>query len=214
MVQRFFNPNDIYKPTDGFRHLLKLNSLRPYMPVTFVKSSPLAEFYYEQHLIFVFNVSGTALLVFDYFLLLEKEVKLVWSAKWGIGKWLYVLSRYLVFLDIFAVDAYNLSLPAFAKEITVCGALIRAVTFFHLLGILVAEIVLSLRTWALWDKSRVVGYSLVGLLTGFGLFLGIRGVEYTNGLNSCNPALYDTAGFSQFIHYSNVAQPKERFAST
>ena len=37
--------------------------------------------------------------VYDYFLTIGMEVDLVWSAKWGFMEVVYVLQRYLPFVD-------------------------------------------------------------------------------------------------------------------
>ena len=44
-------------------------------------------------------VAGAAMFLYDYFLTVGMEVDLVWSSKWGFMKVLYVLQRYLPFVD-------------------------------------------------------------------------------------------------------------------
>lgn len=46
-----------------------------------------------------FDVLGVTIFVYDYFLTLGMEVEFVWSSKWGFMKVLYLLQRYLPFLD-------------------------------------------------------------------------------------------------------------------
>lgn len=44
-------------------------------------------------------VAGVAMFLYDYFLTIGMEVDLVWSSKWGFMKVLYLLQRYLPFVD-------------------------------------------------------------------------------------------------------------------
>ncbi|KAM6501983.1 hypothetical protein JOM56_001960 [Amanita muscaria] len=73
--------------------------------------------------------SAMALQVYDFFQTLELEVKFIWSTRWTPLKALYLFMKYLPFVDV---------------------SLILILLFY--LGIGAAQVVLTLRTWVLYDR--------------------------------------------------------------
>jgi len=45
------------------------------------------------------NVASITILIFDYFLTLPSETSLIWSARWTCFKVLFLVTRYLPFVD-------------------------------------------------------------------------------------------------------------------
>jgi len=102
------------------------------------------------------NVVSLTILVYDYCLVLSSEVDLVWKSKWSIVKVLYLLTRYPAFSDT-ALSVYE-SLGPVALEN--CWAINAAGTWSTLFGISVAEVILVLRTAALWGNNKKILWSL------------------------------------------------------
>ncbi|EIW77011.1 hypothetical protein CONPUDRAFT_157284 [Coniophora puteana RWD-64-598 SS2] len=96
--------------------------------------------------------SGTVL-TYDTLTSLDLEVKYIWQAKWSIMKALYLWTRYIAF-------------------ITPVLALVYLPSIFWIDGVGIAgsEIVLAVRTWALWGRNRkvaaVVATVYVGIVVG------------------------------------------------
>ncbi|TDL25183.1 hypothetical protein BD410DRAFT_837415 [Rickenella mellea] len=45
------------------------------------------------------TIAGVALLIWDYFIILPDEVALMWPSRWNVSKILFLLNRYLAFVD-------------------------------------------------------------------------------------------------------------------
>ncbi|EJT96790.1 hypothetical protein DACRYDRAFT_60032, partial [Dacryopinax primogenitus] len=94
---------------------------------------------------------------YDYLLMFPKERRYIWGAKWTPGKILFVLVRYMPFIDLplWPFDAFLANLPLdcdVATYITIIGLVIACV---------LADVVYGLRTWALWSRNRYVGWFLL-----------------------------------------------------
>jgi len=110
-------------------------------------------------------VAGTTLLAYDYLLTFQKERKYIWDAPWTPGKVLFLVARYMPFIDI-PVLLTSLS-PRSSLSCTF-AAYWQTIT----IGIAcdLANIVYGLRTWALWRRSRILGGLII--LCGVGLSIG------------------------------------------
>jgi len=99
-------------------------------------------------------VACTTFVTYDYFLTLEQEVRYVWLRPWTAGKVLFLLVRYLFFLDTPVLMAdYVMTGP----DDTSCRLSFDWVAALELPGLLVAWIVVGFRTWAIWNRNRLCG---------------------------------------------------------
>ncbi|EJT96797.1 hypothetical protein DACRYDRAFT_25486 [Dacryopinax primogenitus] len=98
--------------------------------------------------------AAASLIFFDYFLTFPQEVRLVWASKWTPGKVLFLFIRYVGLTDA-AVSIY----VQFGTTVTPRSCLISM--YWSLLSMFVtsvaASLVLALRTWAIWNKSKMCG---------------------------------------------------------
>ncbi|GJF00614.1 hypothetical protein PsYK624_169080 [Phanerochaete sordida] len=106
--------------------------------------------------------------VYDYVLTIESEVKLVWYTKWNLTKLLFLVSRYSAFVDAI-LTTYDHFSPTISEE--TCHGISNAIPWVILGGVGVAEIILIIRTWAIWDRDRRIGSAL---------FLSFIGIWATN----------------------------------
>ncbi|KAH7911020.1 hypothetical protein BJ138DRAFT_1179847 [Hygrophoropsis aurantiaca] len=104
-----------------------------------------------------FKISGMAILAYDYCLNFDMERSLAWSKPWGFVRILFVLARYIPFIEV-PIDLYFSFVP---KSVTNCQPLYEAVSWLNIIGTITAEALLLIRTWVLWGKNRAV---LVGLI--------------------------------------------------
>lgn len=110
-----------------------------------------------------FDVLGVTIFVYDYFLTLGMEVEFVWSSKWGFMKVLYLLQRYLPFLDSVCLCLmHQLSADI---DTRVCLIVERARGWLMIIGFALSELILTLRAWAVWERSMRVGIFLSVLFT-------------------------------------------------
>ncbi|EDR03453.1 uncharacterized protein LACBIDRAFT_331441 [Laccaria bicolor S238N-H82] len=67
-----------------------------------------------------FDVASAMMFIYDYFLTMGLEVELVWGSRWGFMKALYIVQRYIPFVDSVAlcftrtmIAGFSLSEPSF-----------------------------------------------------------------------------------------------------
>jgi len=124
------------------------------------------------------------LIAYDYLLMLPKEQKHIWNAKWTPGKVLYIAVRYMPIFDIpilpfgYAFLAGNLHLGC------VFDAWWQIAT--NSIACLLADIVYGLRTWALWNRNRLLGCFLIAADLAFNISAGIAMFIIQRGLPSIN----------------------------
>ncbi|EDR03422.1 uncharacterized protein LACBIDRAFT_295242 [Laccaria bicolor S238N-H82] len=106
-----------------------------------------------------FDVVGSALYIYDYFLTLDLEVELVWPSKWGAMKVLFLVQRYLPFLDTVSLCLVH-QLAADISPST-CYFLYSFRGYLIITGFLLSEVILTLRAWAVWKRERILGYNLL-----------------------------------------------------
>ncbi|KAG1731760.1 hypothetical protein EDB19DRAFT_1736395 [Suillus lakei] len=108
------------------------------------------------------NIGAFAILIFDFCITFQDEVKWTWSRSWGITRVIFTISRYLPFIGsgLTAYAALRVSGPAPPS---------LAENIIHIIGIVAAEGLLVIRTWAFWHKSKrllivLVAYSVVTII--------------------------------------------------
>jgi len=116
------------------------------------------------------------ILAYDYVLMLRHEIQFVWrSADWRLGKCLYLATRYLGFVsNILAITGnfhHGLSVHA-------CAVIETSADWTLLAEIGIAQVILYIRTYAIWGQSRSIKYLLIStFLTIF--IAGCMGYKFT-----------------------------------
>ncbi|KLO17483.1 hypothetical protein SCHPADRAFT_900578 [Schizopora paradoxa] len=109
-----------------------------------------------------FHVASLALMVYDYLLTLPDEIQYIWTARRTSsgGMTLYLLTRYLNFFDatILTIFLFDRRL---STQPNTCSSVYQATAWFELVGITVAEVILFLRTYAIWGQSRKILYFII-----------------------------------------------------
>ncbi|TFL06115.1 hypothetical protein BDV98DRAFT_652765 [Pterulicium gracile] len=105
-----------------------------------------------------FDVASLALLVFDYFLTLDLEVALIWPSGWSLVKVIFLINRYMPFIDVPLALYHQLYRPQSESS---CRSLYISTAWMFILGIGLTEFVLVYRTWALYDNSKPLGVALL-----------------------------------------------------
>ncbi|KAJ7582085.1 hypothetical protein C8J56DRAFT_243941 [Mycena floridula] len=103
------------------------------------------------------HASGITIVIFDWLLTFHKEHELIWGAPWNLGKFLYILTRYSAFFDTTLSQYHELKPHLSART---CSVLHTLTGWLELFGIVVAEVILSVRVWALWERRRVMAITM------------------------------------------------------
>ncbi|XP_006460406.1 hypothetical protein AGABI2DRAFT_177975 [Agaricus bisporus var. bisporus H97] len=125
------------------------------------------------------KVASLTILVFDWMLTFPSEVELVWGSKWSAITILYFLTRYIPFVYLPANTRYIFN-EGFT--LTECKMLYSTVSSLFWIGILLAQLILTIRTWVIWGKSKKLAYWLFGLY-GSGTLHG-PGETYSNSCDA------------------------------
>ncbi|KDQ28879.1 hypothetical protein PLEOSDRAFT_156616 [Pleurotus ostreatus PC15] len=120
------------------------------------------------------SVTSVALLLYDYSLTVDAEPTLIWSAPWSLGKALFLLTRYLPFLDS-SLSLYR----DFGPKTQRCSLHDSIIGWSLILGTTIAELIMVLRVWALWTRSRWVGVGLALLSAATLVGAGIAYIKFS-----------------------------------
>jgi len=144
--------------------------------------------YQEEVVIFYIAVSGMTLQIYDFFQTLELEVEYIWKSPFTPFKLLYVFMKYLPYVDVSLLIILNHA-TLMSQE---CRTLNLITGWSFVVGVAATQVVLTLRTWVLWDRSRWLGFALVA----FALFWATYGVYVNNSvLQSINFVSLDQGPF-------------------
>ncbi|KAG2357242.1 hypothetical protein BDR07DRAFT_388290 [Suillus spraguei] len=116
------------------------------------------------------NVGAFALLIFDFCITFQDEVNWTWFRPWDITRVIFVVSRYLPFIGagLTVYDALNVDVPPARGKVE---------NIIHIIGIVAAEGLLVIRTWAFWQRSKrmLIGLVTYGALTVIAItFINVR----------------------------------------
>jgi len=118
------------------------------------------------------NIAAATLLIWDCILTSQRKIQLIWPSELSFVKILYFLTRY------FGIAEFVLVLLNYAFKpsptVTECRLSSIVVLLMSSTWILISEVILVLRTWALYGRQRrmgiacVIGFLIMG---GVGLFI-------------------------------------------
>ncbi|KAH7925428.1 hypothetical protein BV22DRAFT_1033983 [Leucogyrophana mollusca] len=131
-------------------------------------------------------VAATAILVYDYFLTVELEIKHIWPAPWSILKVLYLSTRYSPFMDTIPMMYHFF--PGMTEH--TCRIAVWFGGTLYTIGISTSELILMLRTWAVWRRSPKIAWLL--------------GVVY---VTISVPAYYASISYVESIVYAPSSPP-------
>jgi len=103
-------------------------------------------------LVTTFDVASSTIFIWDYILTFSMEVDLVWNSEWCFMKGLYLLQRYLPFIDTVWLVLYRQTEGSLTD--TACWKVYHASAVMSVIGLAASEMVLTLRTWAVWHHNH------------------------------------------------------------
>lgn len=104
------------------------------------------------------KVACLSLLIFDTVITEDQEYQYIWRRKWSLVKALYLFIRYGTFLDT-SIAVYE----RLGRNITDCDRIMTFNSGFCVVGIALSEIILILRTYAIYGSSRRILAFLLSL---------------------------------------------------
>jgi len=104
------------------------------------------------------KVGMLTLLSYDYFLSFAQEVAYIWSSEWTFVKVLYFISRYSPFIDTILLVEGRLNPHT---TIAACNRTMAFTTIFADAGIGTSDLILVVRTYVVYERSRKVLVALV-----------------------------------------------------
>ncbi|KAG1743090.1 hypothetical protein EDB19DRAFT_1700025 [Suillus lakei] len=126
------------------------------------------------------KVAGLTILAYDYLVTMDKEVRLMWGSKWGMGRVLFCISRYLPFVASVIYHYYLFAVVSVLSDYDECFPLYDAAMWLNAISICAAQGLLILRTYAMWNCNKKILY---GLLAFVGILLTVAFVlEVKDGL--------------------------------
>ncbi|CUA78198.1 hypothetical protein RSOLAG22IIIB_02816 [Rhizoctonia solani] len=152
-------------------------------------------------------VASLCVLVYDFAITIDQEVKFVWRQRWSFGKVMYIFIRYATILmmlgHVACMYAYLYYSSTLFKPTQLCSYFTRRyrcrcraieTTFVwsEVIIIIAGSSVLIVRTWLLWGGGRWVLAGLIGgLILASGLSTYYVYIEMTDfGILSVNPQLF------------------------
>ncbi|KAI5115788.1 hypothetical protein M0805_001501 [Coniferiporia weirii] len=115
-------------------------------------------------------VASVMFLVYDCLLTFSDEVEFVWCSPWNLGKALFVGTRYLVFIDSSLMLIYLLDseLSDEYPSYDVMALPLKVDTDLMGIGAVIAGVIMSIRVYTLWEKSRrVLAVLVLSVLMAF-----------------------------------------------
>ncbi|THH13779.1 hypothetical protein EW146_g6477 [Bondarzewia mesenterica] len=104
------------------------------------------------------NICAFTIFVYDYILTFESEVKYIWKSKWSWAKIAFFATRYPAFVEGVIVIDLQFSLNSSAER---CKILFFVTGWMFMFGVVAAEAIIMLRTWAIWHRDKRVGLILL-----------------------------------------------------
>ncbi|KIK00158.1 hypothetical protein K443DRAFT_617705 [Laccaria amethystina LaAM-08-1] len=107
-------------------------------------------------------ISGVTCMGYDYLLKLRREISYIWSCPWSVGIALFYISRYLMFIDQpLYLYLYVQLIPGSPNT---CSVLLSIALISMSMGFLSSQMIISLRTCAMWGRQRWI-LAMLGTLT-------------------------------------------------
>ncbi|EKM82021.1 hypothetical protein AGABI1DRAFT_126369 [Agaricus bisporus var. burnettii JB137-S8] len=107
------------------------------------------------------TLAGFVTAYFDWLLTFDSEIKLIWNAKGVKMKVLYPITRYLPLVYSFVYLHYRFGHSTTSE----CDTLYKAGGTMFILAAIGAELIVTLRTWAVWGMAKPMAYALFGAAT-------------------------------------------------
>jgi len=104
-------------------------------------------------------------LVYDFLLTFSDEVEFMWRRGWTLLNIIFFINRYFPFVDAIT-EVTQSFMPQRANFQFMCKVIYYAHAWQVVLGVNVADLILVLRTYAIWDSDKRIAAGLLAVLFG------------------------------------------------
>uniref|UniRef100_A0A0W0FE00 DUF6533 domain-containing protein n=1 Tax=Moniliophthora roreri TaxID=221103 RepID=A0A0W0FE00_MONRR len=118
----------------------------------------------HQRIVSYVDVLSTFLLVYDVILNVNLELRHIWGSKWSLLNVLYIIQRYIPFFDTAVMVLHHQFATGLSPRY--CSINYRISGWCFIGGIVVSELVLTLRLWAVWRRSTPIAIGLAIFFLG------------------------------------------------
>ncbi|EJD05004.1 uncharacterized protein FOMMEDRAFT_27268 [Fomitiporia mediterranea MF3/22] len=122
------------------------------------------------------NVASFTILVYNYFLLSKHKTLLFWPLSFKSPvKFLFIWAWYMPFFDMgICIWQYCKNY----KTLTECSFALKGDGWATMAGFIAVEVILCIRTWVVWNKSRVIAVGLSAwIVSGMTAALTVMGLQ-------------------------------------
>ncbi|KAF8979973.1 hypothetical protein BDQ17DRAFT_1432736 [Cyathus striatus] len=131
------------------------------------------------------KVASLSLWVFEHLITMDMEITHIWeSPNWSIIKILFVYTRYSTYVDV-ALGVIVQFLPP--QSSSSCKVTSYATIWCLIIGVTFSDLILTLRVWAVWNKTRIMTIMLAVCYTSIVIplwvFAGVLGNAITCAYN-------------------------------
>ncbi|KAJ3517663.1 hypothetical protein NLJ89_g360 [Agrocybe chaxingu] len=104
------------------------------------------------------DTAACSIFLWDYLITIGMEVEYVWTGRWSTMKVLYLIQRYLPFIDTLWMILHK----QFGANLNsrTCKMLTIGSNSCMLVGLATSESILTLRAWAVWNRNRTLTFVL------------------------------------------------------
>ncbi|KAH8827455.1 hypothetical protein DL96DRAFT_1710578 [Flagelloscypha sp. PMI_526] len=145
------------------------------------------------NVVVIFEFAALAILVWDWLITLDTEIRLVWPSRWTLGKVLFFFTRYMSLADVLMSIARLQLMDAGDDSIT-CPKPYLAIVWLDVVGIQIAELILVLRTWAVYGRNMWVLAGLLILQSATFIYNGIAVQIFVHSIKWAGPDLAGIPG--------------------
>ncbi|KAK2464321.1 hypothetical protein APHAL10511_003778 [Amanita phalloides] len=136
-------------------------------------------------------VGSLSLLAYDFFQTLELEVEYIWKSRYSLFTLNYLVMKYLPMIDVQLLVILN---HAKMKGNT-CNAINLFVGCSFVVGVMATQLILTLRTWVLWGRSRWLACVIILFATCWFIYVvifctsSLKSIHFTDRIpsGSCIP---------------------------
>jgi len=120
-----------------------------------------------------FTASNICLFYFDYFITLGDEVEYMWKRDMSFVKFCYFINRYLSFFG-YIINSFAYFDPTWGINGSICKHFIKYEGSLSIAVMVLSEILVTVRVYAIYGHGKVVLFGLVAVMTaqvGYAAFL-------------------------------------------
>lgn len=145
-------------------------------------------------------VSAAAVLIYDYALTLHLEIKHIWFSRWSYATALFLLTRYTTFVITFMVLHDQMFMDASEAS---CKTRWKTTLWLMASRSLLAETILCVRTWAIWNRNKTVGRLLMATMFIYATVLCFFVDKFARSLQIVSPP-YPSFRGCEIVHASRI----------